>query len=65
MIPWLWDGALRTRMGRRTRPARSGTTIYPNNQSSRIMWYHDHAIGQTRLNAYAGVATGYIITGPR
>jgi spore coat protein A len=28
------------------------------------MWYHDHAIGQTRLNAYAGVASGYIITGP-
>jgi spore coat protein A len=34
---------------------------YPNDQSARFMWYHDHAIGITRLNAYAGIATGYII----
>ena len=26
-----------------------------------MLWYHDHAIGITRLNAYAGIATGYII----
>ena len=26
------------------------------------MWYHDHAIGITRLNAYAGIASAYIIT---
>lgn len=36
---------------------------YPNNQSSRFMWYHDHAIGTTRTTAYAGLATGYIIAG--
>ena len=35
---------------------------YPNEQSARLLWYHDHAYGITRLNAYAGVATGYIIT---
>jgi spore coat protein A, manganese oxidase len=34
--------------------------FYPNNQSTRLMWYHDHAFGITRLNAYAGVATGYL-----
>jgi spore coat protein A len=34
---------------------------YPNNQSARMLWYHDHAVGITRLNAYAGIATGYII----
>jgi spore coat protein A len=34
---------------------------YPNHQSARMMWYHDHAVGITRLNAYAGIATGYII----
>lgn len=33
---------------------------YPNNQSTRLMWYHDHAWGITRLNAYAGVASGYL-----
>jgi spore coat protein A, manganese oxidase len=35
---------------------------YPNDQTSRFMWYHDHAVGITRLNAYAGLATGYVIT---
>ncbi len=34
---------------------------YPNDQSARLMWYHDHAWGITRINAYAGVATAYII----
>lgn len=34
---------------------------YPNNQSARLMWYHDHAMGITRLNAYAGIASAYII----
>jgi spore coat protein A, manganese oxidase len=33
---------------------------YPNDQSTRLMWYHDHAWGITRINAYAGVATGYL-----
>ena len=35
---------------------------YPNNQSERLVWYHDHAMGITRLNAYAGMAAGYLIT---
>lgn len=35
---------------------------YPNDQSARLAWYHDHAIGITRLNAYAGIASAYIIT---
>ncbi len=35
--------------------------FYPNNQSTRLMWYHDHAFGLTRLNAYAGIATGYLV----
>ncbi len=34
---------------------------YPNNQGSRLVWYHDHTFGLTRLNAYAGEATGYVI----
>jgi spore coat protein A len=34
---------------------------YPNDQSARIAWYHDHAIGITRLNAYAGLASAYIL----
>jgi spore coat protein A, manganese oxidase len=34
---------------------------YPNNQSARLLWYHDHAHEITRLNAYAGIASAYII----
>jgi len=37
---------------------------YPNDQSTRLMWYHDHAHGITRLNAYAGIASGYLIIDP-
>jgi FtsP/CotA-like multicopper oxidase with cupredoxin domain len=34
---------------------------YPNNQSFRLVWYHDHTVGITRLNAYAGVASAYLL----
>ena len=34
---------------------------YPNQQSARLSWYHDHALGITRLNAYAGIASAYVI----
>ena len=34
---------------------------YPNGQSARLMWYHDHAVSITRLNAYAGLAAGYVL----
>jgi spore coat protein A len=40
----------------------TGINYYPNDQSARLAWYHDHAIGITRLNAYAGIASAYIIT---
>lgn len=45
-------------------PVLPGTAsyYYPNDQSARLVWYHDHAIGITRLNAYAGIASAYIIT---
>ena len=35
--------------------------FYTNDQSGRLLWYHDHALGTTRLNAYAGLASAYII----
>ena len=37
------------------------TFYYTNQQSARLMFYHDHAWGITRLNVYAGMAAGYII----
>ncbi len=38
------------------------TFYYTNQQSSRLMFYHDHAWGTTRLNVYAGLAAPYIIS---
>jgi spore coat protein A len=35
---------------------------YPNVQSARFVWYHDHAYSLTRINAYAGIASAYLIT---
>ncbi len=42
-------------------PQNEAEYYYPNNQGSRLEWYHDHVFGLTRLNAYAGVASGYVI----
>jgi spore coat protein A, manganese oxidase len=42
-------------------PANEAEYYYPNDQGSRLAWYHDHSIGTTRLNAYAGIASGYVI----
>ncbi len=42
----------------------SWTLYYTNQQSARLMFYHDHAYGTTRLNVYAGEAGGYVVTDP-
>ena len=42
-------------------PEGSFNYYYPNDQSARMVWYHDHAVGITRLNAYAGLASAYVI----
>jgi spore coat protein A len=38
---------------------------YPNDQRETTLWYHDHALGMTRLNVYAGPAGFWIIRGPQ
>lgn len=38
------------------------TFFYTNQQSARMMFYHDHSWGITRLNVYAGEEAGYMIT---
>jgi hypothetical protein len=44
-------------------PANGSMTFYwSNQQSGRLMFYHDHAYGITRLNVYAGEAAGYLLT---
>lgn len=43
-------------------PTGTATYYYPMDQSARLVWYHDHAIGITRTNAYAGIASALIMT---
>ena len=38
------------------------TMYFPNGQSARVLWYHDHTFGATRLNVYAGMASAYLLT---
>jgi spore coat protein A, manganese oxidase len=38
---------------------------YTNDQPATTLWYHDHALGITRLNVYAGPAGFYLIRGGR
>ena len=39
------------------------TFQYPNANRASTIWYHDHALGMTRLNVYAGPAGFYIVRG--
>jgi FtsP/CotA-like multicopper oxidase with cupredoxin domain len=39
------------------------TFQYPNLNRAATIWYHDHTLGMTRLNVYAGPAGFYIIRG--
>ncbi len=42
-----------------------GTAVfqYPNDQRAATLWYHDHTLGMTRLNVYAGPAGFYLLRG--
>jgi len=35
--------------------------LYSNDQRAAMLWYHDHAMGITRLNVYAGLAGVWIV----
>ena len=36
---------------------------YPNKNRASTIWYHDHTLGMTRLNVYAGPAGFYLVRG--
>jgi len=44
--------------------AGNATYRYPNTQEGAPIWFHDHLLGATRLNVYAGLAGGYLIQDP-
>ena len=39
-------------------------TYYPNRQDAAMLWYHDHAMGVTRLNIFAGLIGAFIVRDP-
>jgi len=39
----------------------SKTYHYGNTQEAAGLWFHDHALGITRLNVFAGLAGGYLV----
>jgi spore coat protein A len=45
-------------------PGRSAVYHYPNGQDAATLWYHDHAMGITRLNIYAGLMGAYLVRDP-
>ncbi len=42
-------------------PGKSAIYYYPNNQNAAQLWYHDHALGITRLNLYAGLFGNFFV----
>ncbi|GLQ90702.1 spore coat protein A [Dyella flagellata] len=42
-------------------PGHSTLYRYANGQDAATLWYHDHAMGITRLNVYAGLFGAYIV----
>jgi spore coat protein A len=42
-------------------PGNAVEYVYPNQQQAATLWYHDHAVGITRLNVYAGLSGFYLL----
>ncbi|NLS78152.1 MAG: multicopper oxidase domain-containing protein [Chloroflexi bacterium] len=61
-----WYEPFKARFATRTGEAwerGSATYQYPNDQRATTLWYHDHSLGMTRCNVYAGPAGFYLIRG--
>ncbi|MGF7123057.1 multicopper oxidase family protein [Rhodococcus sp. AG1013] len=43
------------------RPGQGHVHHYPNGHEATQLWYHDHAMGITRLNVYAGLAGMFLL----
>ncbi len=48
-------------------PAAANAAVYqyPNTQEATTLWFHDHALGITRLNVFAGLAAFYLLRDDR
>jgi FtsP/CotA-like multicopper oxidase with cupredoxin domain len=57
-------GTLVNQYGTMTNTPGVGSFSYPNDQPSTTLWYHDHTLGMTRNNVYAGPAGFWLIRDP-
>lgn len=48
-----------------TAPGQAALDTYPNDQRGALLWYHDHVMGVTRYNVYAGLAGMWIVRDKR
>jgi FtsP/CotA-like multicopper oxidase with cupredoxin domain len=46
-------------------PGRQALDLYENDQRAALLWFHDHVMGVTRFNVYAGLAGLYVIRDDR
>jgi FtsP/CotA-like multicopper oxidase with cupredoxin domain len=46
-------------------PGQAALDAYPNEQRAAMLWYHDHVMGVTRFNVYAGLAGLWIVRDDR
>ncbi|MDP4145527.1 MAG: multicopper oxidase [Bacillota bacterium] len=63
-VPSIYDGhpdAWFTYNGKKGPAFVTNMYTYPNKQEPTTLWYHDHALGITRLNVYAGLAGFYLL----
>ncbi|MDO3700554.1 hypothetical protein Q3W71_02525 [Micromonospora sp. C28SCA-DRY-2] len=74
--PWQWitpageitpypSGAGLTHVPDMPPPGAGATTLYyPNEQSGRLLWFHDNTLGLARLTVYSGQVALYLLTDP-
>ncbi|NLU79952.1 hypothetical protein HCA58_16485 [Micromonospora sp. HNM0581] len=72
--PWQWftpageitpypTGTGLTHVPDMTHPGQGATTrYYPNDQSGRLLWFHDNTVGLSRLTTYSGQLALYLLT---
>jgi spore coat protein A len=60
-LPDAWFTPFAPATGRQTGRLFNEVYAYENDQEAATLWYHDHALGITRLNVYAGLAGFYIL----
>ena len=56
----VFKGEFKTKFGVEWEPG-TATFQYENDQRATTLWYHDHTLGMTRVNVYAGPAGFYLL----